>query len=253
MEIQNVLKKTGLDDDEVAVYMAALELGPSLVARIARQSGVKRTTVYLVAKSLMRKGLMGEYKTRHGMHLSAQPPEYLLAKIEEQKTEVEGIIHELKAISRKEAHQPQVKYFEGKEGYLTIAEDTLQKHGSEILWLGNPEEIYKIISEKWDKEYYIPTRLKRRIKMRALLYRDEWSKKLKESDQDNLRQTRFLSKDYPFHSTEFIYENKVAFYSSSKELICVLIESEDLADMERAKFEMLWKDRDQSDVIIGND
>jgi HTH-type transcriptional regulator, sugar sensing transcriptional regulator len=240
MEIQDTLKKIGLDDDEIAVYVAALELGPGLVTQIAKRSGVKRTTVYLVAKSLMAKGLMGEYKTRHGIHLSAQPPDYLLTKIEEQKKEVEEIIPQLKALVKKEAHRPQVKYFEGREGYIAVAQDTLQKHSSEILWLGNPEEIYKIITEKWDNEYYIPTRLKRKIKMKALLLEGEWSQKLKESDRDLLRETRFLPKDFPFYSTELIYQDKVAFFSSAKELICVLIESKDLADMERAKFEMLW-------------
>lgn len=241
MEIQDTLKKIGLDDDEIAVYMAALELGPSLVTSIAKQSGVKRTTVYLVAKSLMEKGLLGEYKTRHGIHLSAQSPDYLLTKIEEQKKEVEEIIPQLKALTKKEAHRPQVKYFEGKEGYFTVAEDTLQKHATEILWLGNPEEIYKIIGKKWDDEYYVPKRIERKIRMRALLLEDNWSRELKNTDEQFLRQARFLPKDFPFHSTELIYQNKVAYFSSQKELICVLIESQDLAEMEKAKFEMLWK------------
>ncbi|MFA6047383.1 MAG: helix-turn-helix domain-containing protein [Parcubacteria group bacterium] len=241
MEIQNTLKKLGLDDDEIAVYTATLSLGPSLVTRIAKESGVKRTTVYLVAKSLMEKGLLGEYKTRHGMHLSAQSPDYLLTKIEEQKKEVEEIIPQLKALTKKEAHRPQVKYFEGKEGYFTVAEDTLEKHATEILWLGNPKELYSIIGKKWDDEYYVPKRMERKIKMKALLFEDDWSRDIKKTDENFLRQTKFLPKDFPFHSTQLIYQNKVAYFSSQKELICVLIESADLAAMERAKFEMLWK------------
>lgn len=241
MEIPEILKKIGLDDDEVAVYVATLELGPSLVTKVAKRSGVKRTTVYLVAKSLMAKGLLGQYKTHQGIHLTAQSPERLLAKMDEQRQEVAEILPQLKALAKKESHQPQVKYFEGKEGYFSVAEDSLQKHSSEILWLGNPQEIYNIISEKWDAEYYIPTRLARKIKMRALLYADEWSKKLQANDADSLRQTKFLSPDFPAYSTQLIYQNKVAFYSSTKELICVLIESEDLAKLERAKFEMLWQ------------
>jgi HTH-type transcriptional regulator, sugar sensing transcriptional regulator len=241
MEIEEVLKKIGLDEDETAVYLATLEMGSSLVAKIAKRSGVKRTTVYLVAESLMNKGLLGQYKTQSGIHLSAQPPEFLLRQMEEKTKEVAEIVPRLKALSKKDSVQPQVKYFEGKEGYYTVAEDTLQKHSSEVLWLGNPEELYKIISEKWDNEYYIPSRLKKRIKIRALLHETDWSQKFKEKDSDFLRETRFLPKDLPFYSTQLIYQNKVAFYSSAKELVCVLIESNDLAEMERQKFEMLWK------------
>lgn len=242
MGIQNVLKKIGLDDDEAAVYMACLELGPNAVAKIAKHSGVKRTTVYLVAKSLMEKGLLGQYNTRHGVHLSVQPPEYLLSQMEEKAKELAGILPQLKAVARKDAGRPQIKYFEGKEGYFSVSEDTLQKHASEVLWLGNPKAIYDVIGEKYDNEYYIPTRLKRKIKLRALLFKNSWSEKFKRGvDPEFLRNVEFLPDNFPFHSTQFIYQNKVAFISSTKELISVLIESRDLAEMERAKFEMLWK------------
>lgn len=241
MEIQETLQKIGLDSDEVAVYMAALQLGPSLVARIAKQSGVKRTTVYLVAKSLMEKGLLGQYKTHLGIHLSAQSPDFLLRQMEEKTKEVAGIIPQLKAMERKKSNLPQVKYLEGKGGYFSICEDTLQKHASEILWLGNMEELYKIIGEKYDNEYYIPNRIQRKIKLRALLTKNAWAEKLKIGvEPEFLRHTKFLPDDYKFASSQLIYQNKVAFVSSSQELICVLVESSDLAEMERAKFEMLW-------------
>lgn len=242
METIDVLKKIGLDDDEVAVYMAALQMGPSLVTRIAKFSGVKRTTVYLVAKSLMAKGLLGQYSTQHGLHLSAQSPDFLLKQMEEKTKEVASILPQLKALSKKDSNLPQVKYFEGKEGYFTICEDTLQKHSGEILWLGDPAELYKVIGEKYDNDYYVPERIKRKIKLRALLVKNAWSEKLvKGIEPKFLRQIEFLPDNFMFNSSQVIYQNKVAFVSSSRELICVLIESKDLAEMERAKFEMLWQ------------
>lgn len=242
MEIQNTLKKIGLNDEEIAVYLSSLELGPSMVANIARHSGVKRTTVYLVAKSLIEKGLMGQYKAKRGIHLGAQPPEFLHAQMEEKTKEISNILPQLKALTKKESYLPQIKYFEGKEGYFTICEDTLQKHADEILWMGNPEEIYKIIGEKYDNEYYIPARLKKKIKLRALLFKNDWSQKFKEGmDYKFLRNIRLLPNEFTFHSTQLIYQDKVAFISSNKELISVLIKSRDLAMMEKAKFETIWK------------
>lgn len=242
METKEILTKIGLSADEVAVYLSCLELGDSTVQKIAQSSGVKRTTVYLVAKSLMEKGLMGQYETRIGLRLSAQRPELLLSQLEERAKEVATIIPQLKALEKKEAYRPQVKYFEGKEGYFTVCEDTLQKHLSELLWLGDPTEIYKIIGEKYDNEYYIPTRLKRKINLRALLVKNPLSEKLKGQKNDVLmREVRFLPAHLPFHSTQFIYENKVASISSTKELVSILTESKDLAEMERAKFELLWQ------------
>ena len=237
-----MLKKIGLSEDEIAVYLSALQLGPSLVTKIAKHAGVKRTSVYLVAKALMAKGLLGQFKTKNGIHLSAESPEKILSQLEEKTKEIKAIIPELKAVSKKDAHAPQVKYFEGEEGYFSICEDTLAKHASELLWLGDPAAIYEIIGNKYDDEYYIPTRIKRKIKLRALLFENEWSKKFKEGYVvEFLREVRFLPADFGYDSAQFIYQNKVAFVSSRKELMSVLIESGDIAKMEREKFEMLWK------------
>ncbi|MBI5135291.1 hypothetical protein HZA86_03605 [Candidatus Uhrbacteria bacterium] len=241
MKIEDVLKQYGLDADETAVYLAALQLGGSPVQEISNQSGVKRTSVYLVAKSLMNKGILGEYKTRRGLHLVAQPPELLVSQLEEKAKAMASIIPRLKAIAKKEPHKPQVQYFEGKQGYFSVCEDTLQKHASELLWLGDPAEIYAVIGEKYDNDYYIPTRVKRKICLRGLLIKNAWSEKLVANNRpDLLRDIKFLPDDFPFCSTQFIYHNKVAFISSTNELISVLVHSQDLAAMERAKFELLW-------------
>ena len=242
MDSQDALKKIGLSDDEIAVYLSALQLGPSLVTKIAKHAGVKRTSVYLVAKSLMAKGLLGKYKTKSGIHLSAENPEKILSQMEEKTKEISLIIPQLKAVSKKDSHSPQVKYFEGEEGYFSVCEYTLEKHASELLWLGDPSAIYEIIGNKYDEQYYIPTRIKRKIKLRALLFENSWAEKFKEGyDGEYLREVRFLPKEFNYDSTQFIYQNKVAFVSSTKELISVLIESEDIVKMERKKFEMLWQ------------
>lgn len=247
IEPQEILQKIGLSKDEIAVYIACLELGDASVQTVAEASGVKRTTVYLVAKSLVAKGLIGQYETRRGLHLSAQKPELLLSQMEERAREIAGVIPHLKALQKKEAYHPQMKYFDDKEGYFTVCDDTLQKHLSEILWLGDPSGIYAIIGEKYDNEYYIPTRLRRKISIRGLLIRNSWSEKLKnQSNQQLLRRIRFLPNEYPMHSTQFIYENKTAFVTSTKELTSVLVESNGIAESERAKFELLWQTASES-------
>lgn len=242
MDSKEILAKIGLSEDEIAVYLACLQLGDASVQDVADASNVKRTTVYPVAKSLLERGLIGQYETRRGLQLSAHRPELLLSQLEERTKEVSAIIPQLKAFQKKESFRPQIKYFEGKEGYYTICDDSLQKHQSEILWIGDPAEIYKLIGEKYDNEIYIPKRLKRKISIRALLRRNSWAEKLCDMDNYSLmREIRLLPENYELPSTQFIYENKVAFINSSKELISVLIESKDVAETERSKFELLWQ------------
>ncbi len=241
MNIKPTLKKLGLNDKETAVYLASLESGDSTVSQIAKNTQIKRTTVYLVAQSLIDKGLLGQYKTRKGLHLAAEKPENLLGKIRQNEKDLEAIIPQLNALSKKEEYKPQVRYHEGKEAYFAIAEDTLQAHNSEVLWFGRAGDVYKVIGDKYDPEYYIPTRIKRKIRFRALLFKDKWTKGLKAKDSFvNLRQTKFLPDDFDFNASEFIYQDKIGLISSTKELMGVIIQSQDLAAMEKAKFEMLW-------------
>ena len=51
------LQDAGLSETEAKIYLAALELGQTSVSRIARKSGIKRTTIYLSLENLMEKGL----------------------------------------------------------------------------------------------------------------------------------------------------------------------------------------------------
>lgn len=229
------------------MYLAVLQLGSATIQQIAESAKIKRTTVYLVARSLIVRGIVGQFRARRGIQLMAQPPEVLLAQLEEQTREFRATLPQLRALAKQKAWKPQVSYFEGKQGYFTICEGTLRVHNSEILWFGDPKEIYDVIGEKYDNEYYIPTRIKRKIHLRGLLIKNQWSIKL--CDENNpilLRQIRFLPADFPFHATQFIYQNKIALISSTKELISVVIESRDLAEMERSKFELLWKDATKS-------
>ncbi|MCA9324934.1 hypothetical protein KDA23_02595, partial [Candidatus Saccharibacteria bacterium] len=53
-----VITELGLTPNEVSVYLAALSLGPSSVAHIARAAELERANVYRVIDSLQNHGLM---------------------------------------------------------------------------------------------------------------------------------------------------------------------------------------------------
>ena len=53
------LKEAGLTDNESKVYLALIDLGPSLAGQIARKTGMHRRTVYDTIEMLIEKGLIG--------------------------------------------------------------------------------------------------------------------------------------------------------------------------------------------------
>src|SRR3989344_446016 len=240
MDLITSLKNWGLDDREAAIYLASLQLGPAVVQRVAQKAGVKRTTTYLVAKDLKEKGLMSEFRNRQGIHLVAEAPEALINSLQARERRVRDILPELRAITNKQSTKPNITFYEGREGIREVCEDTLGTPNSEMLFISSLADIYKIVSPSYDKEYYIPERLKKNIKCRMLVFRDRETEAMAREDKQKNRETRFLPATFDFNATQFIYGNKIAYVSSEKELVGVIIESEDIAKLERQKYEMIW-------------
>lgn len=56
---------------------------------------------------------------------------------------------------------------------------------------------------------------------------------------EELRQMGLLVDDYQFHGLKYIWKNKIAMMSFTGDFVAVVIESKELADMEKAMFEHL--------------
>lgn len=235
------LEKLGLTDKEAKVYLANLELGPAKIQDVAKKSKIKRTTVYVIIDSLMQKGLISFYQSKKTKKFVAEEPYKLSLLLKEKQDVLKKIMPQLEALVKKDkTERPEVRFYQGREGCLTILEETLEKASSEIFYLGSIDDIYKIITKDYDYAHYIPTRIAKKIKFKALLFQDEGSLKLKANEKKHLREIKFLPKTYFFSSSMFIFQDKIALISSEKELVGIVIKSQDLAEMECQKFRLLW-------------
>jgi len=241
MDIKQTLKHFGLDGKEIAVYLAALTLKDASLLRIASYAKVKRTTAYAVAEDLVKKGLMGSYEVKAGKRFVANDPDILLSQGEQKIAELKEVLPELKSLSKSEDGSfPKISYHEGKKGYLYIAEDSLKVHSETLHFIGSLTELDKIISDKYDWEYYVPTRMKRKIKIKMLIFQEDAEKMKERQHAEELREFRILPNEYRFLPVKLIYQEKVAIFSSFKEKVCMLIESREISKMEIALFNFIW-------------
>jgi len=143
LPIELELKKLGLKDKEVKVYLAGLELGPNSIKNIAEKVKIPRPTVYEIVKKLEEKGLFVETKKRKKRLFVAQSPSQILRilrikkrEIEEKEREFTRIISILEAKYSREKEG--IRIFRGKEGKKAIIEIISLSPASEIL-IVNPE------------------------------------------------------------------------------------------------------------------
>jgi len=241
-DIKQTLKELGLEDGEVALYLASLKLGGTGMSELAREAQIKRTSAYVIFQALEKKGLMGSFKMRSGLKFVATAPDFLLKKTEKQFEDLKILLPQLNSLSQKPDQKPQITYYEGKEGYLLASEDSLRYQNSTIRHIGSISEIHKIIGEDWDLNYYIPTRLKKRIGFKALYFKSQMPESfLAANHQELLREVKYLPENHLYNSSKLIYGNKVAIFSSQKELITVIIESPDIANGEKQNFDVIWE------------
>src|SRR3989338_4220338 len=82
------LQRIGLNEREAKVYLAALELGPSPVQKIAQRADIPRATAYLVLDDLRQKGFVSTYDEGKKTFFVAESPERLLVFLKEREVEV---------------------------------------------------------------------------------------------------------------------------------------------------------------------
>src|SRR3989344_3206057 len=134
----NQLKTLGLSENEAKVYLAMLELGPASVMEISQKSGINRPTAYVQIESLKKLGLVStQTKGKKQLFIAESPDqlEFVLdrqaSELKRKQSELNKILPDLLNAYRSSGTEPQVRFFEGKEGILRMQEIVLKSGASE--------------------------------------------------------------------------------------------------------------------------
>jgi sugar-specific transcriptional regulator TrmB len=234
----------GLEEREAALYLASLEVGESGMTAIAKKAKIKRSTAYLTFKTLEARGLMGSLKMRDGLHFIATKPELFFAREERRLKDLSSLLPQFKELSVENYSKPNIIFYEGKEGTRIALEGSLKTMNTKLRYIGSFEEVYKMVGDDYDKNHYMPKRVKRGIAIRNLTFDDFTEKSRKWINQDTdskyLRETRYLPKEYTFGATSLICNDQVIIFGGGKENIVIVIESKEIAFSEQQKFDLIW-------------
>jgi len=234
----SILTNIGLTEKESKVYLACLEKNNSPVSVIAKNAKINRVTTYDILEKLKEKGMVSFYTKQKIKYFNAINPELLLERFEKRTNDLRRSLPDFKRISGVTSH-PRIKYFEGIEGIKEIYTDTLTAK-TEILNYSNSQEIRKSWPT-YDKDY-VAKRASKKIHLRGICLKDEEGEKVKSEDKKYYREMHLLPKEiFNFTNEINIYDDKVAIISFADELIGMIIESTEIANSQRAIFNMCWQ------------
>ncbi len=241
MHIQSVLQQLGYPMNQVKIYLVSLKMGEAKIADIAVQVAMPRSTVAEVVEEMHKQGLINYYNKKGRKYWMAENPEKLMAMLKLKEASFRTILPQLLAMRNNSGEgKPIVQVYTGIDGIKLILEDMLDvKHS--ILSLVSEDDFWEAMGVGYMDEF-IERRKERFLPIKFIVPFSARALKLKLSDSDDLRKTRFLPRHIELKEfSNYIYGNKVAVISlNHKEPTGIIIEDPNVSMAMTVYFESLW-------------
>jgi sugar-specific transcriptional regulator TrmB len=231
MKNNQILQELGLTENESKVYLALLELGPSLAGLISRKTGIHRRNIYDITGRLAKKGLIGYIIKNNRRLFEAVNPNKLKDILKQKQDELQENLPFLQELYVKTKEKQETNFYTGVEGLKTVFQDQLEDN-KEILILGASSSAFEILPFYF--KWYDKDRIKKRIKVRIIANK-EFKKQIP------LSEIRYLPQKYANPLAINIYKDKVAIILWKKSPIAIVIKEEEIADSYKKYFELMWK------------
>jgi len=214
--LETNLKNLGLTEKEIAVYLEVLKhgrIGPTQVSKITK---INRTTVYSVAKELMKKGFIVEDLAGQASSLVAIAPQdlkFLIQKeekqLEQKKAAIGQMIQELQGLTKNAKYAiPKITFIQEQdlEDYLYKRSDewhaSIMKYDG-TLW-GFQDHTFAEHYEKWiNWEWRMGGPSNLRLKLFS--NKSEVEEKNKAKEFSNRRQIKYWKKPEEFTGTVWVH------------------------------------------------
>jgi sugar-specific transcriptional regulator TrmB len=244
--IQDSLKLLGLAQKEIRFFEVCFTSGPISINEAAKLARLQRSTAYLTAQDLIGKGLIIEDFSHYRKKVMAVDGEKLMKIIanrqrtlRRQELELQEKLPELQALYQASEIRPKVKVYEGNNGLLSVWRDILSAKSEILLWTNQEKE--NLFFTPLLHQKFVTERIKKGMQIKVLAVNNPKGKELLKNDQASLRQTKLLPKDVNFSAETYIYDNKFAILDYTKDIIGIIIESEQMTNSHKAIFDMNWK------------
>jgi len=251
--INNILKKLGLDEKEIAIYLKLLQYGPNRASTLAYQVNLPRTTTQNILLRLEKDQIVTKSIIKNVYIFAAVHPDNLVHIVEMQKrqkdSELNHIIEDLKTITpelvsmmQSNKAMPNVRFYQGREGARKVLFDTLTSK-TELKDFANIDAMFKHVKDINDE--YVAEREKTDITKRSLLLNTPFAHEIYEkrgySPKSHKGYKWIDSNLYPFALEMNIYDGKISYITYvENNFVGVIIENEHIYKMHDSMWNMLW-------------
>ncbi len=243
MNLVEALQNIGLNEKEAKVYVALLQIGKGTAYSVAKHSGLKKPTTYVILEQLIKKGAANKIPKENILRYVAVDPDELFSVIEAKVINAKQALPELKALSKGKEYKVTTTYYEGTDGIEEMYKKVLKtmRNQEVVGFYAHAKNNSPEMLELWDD--WTNKRTERNINVRAITPADAKTTEWVKGKERHLLKVKFVpNEEYDSNVSIEVYDNFVQIISSQY-LQGVLIDNPDIANTMRQIFEMVWKSR----------
>lgn len=238
-----LLKDVGLSEHEAEVYFSMVSLGPVPVLRIARASGVKRTTIYSILESLKSKGLVRVEPRGLKSLFVAESPERLETVLENRKNQFRKNLLDFMQIYNKGGGESLIKIYEGTEAAHSVYDSLLNdiKPGEDYMIVTGMRKAYET-----DKAFYDELRERRaklpiRIRMLTTDPENEETQYITKYQKNFNMEIKALPAETKLTTNMVITPQRILIHQFVQPILAIVIENKSTIKTHQELFEVMWK------------
>ena len=215
------LQEFGLSANEITLYVTLLKTGKTTANRLAKITGMKRSTIYDNLNLLINKGVISSFTKDNVLFFESADPHKLVYILEDKKKKIEKIIPELQKIKETIQEKTGVTFYEGKRGVLSVLNDIIEQ--KKELWFYGSRKM-ALIAFKHYPENFIQKRAEEKIRLKAVLAQEDRGDPIYQIKNISKLSNIKFSKDLnQISSNTFIYGDRVAFMTSEDNPVGIII------------------------------
>lgn len=250
--IRQYFAKLGLEAEIADIYLALHAHGPQTISELSRTSKVERTRIYRLIDQLLASNLVEvESHYKRGI-VKAAPIANLHILITQKEQDIKALHDELglieQVLARNSLSNPatRVQFYHGVEGVRQMQWNQLKAKTELLSFIDEPlgNALGKAFTIRWTEAVNQNSIRLRMIKSPHFQTENErWYK------QNNVaselipgHESRLIQPDeFRIGSNMDIWDNVVAYYNwQDGEIFGIELYNQDIADMQRQLFEMIW-------------
>ncbi|MFH1977981.1 MAG: helix-turn-helix domain-containing protein [Candidatus Aenigmatarchaeota archaeon] len=242
------LRKLGLTEGEIKVYLALLRLGETTSGPIVDESRVSVSKVYTILNRLSQKGLVSHIVKRKTKYFIPADPDRLVVYLQEKKEEMkeqEKKLNEMLPLLKLEHDTAITKetaqIYDGMKGIQTARERTLKimNKGDQMWIIGIAKTAYEGYMTSYFKDYH-KRRHQKGIRCRYLYNESAKKPYGKTSTKYPLSEVRYMPDGLVTHAWMEIYADTVTIGINKGKSFSVVIQNQEVANSFKIYAQLLW-------------